>query len=272
MVIICQQCSARLQLDDTKVPSRTFTVRCPKCQHMINAQPPAQVDEQGAAPGQMSGGGGATASNSRFERPNPAPVYRPEEREASAESPAAAVAAAPAGAADKDEVGQLLASLLQRAMTTASEASKPGHNRAFGHRRALICAAEEHRFAAARALVENGYEAYVAEDTTQAIERMREDQMDVLLLDPQFDPQEQGAAFIRREVSALRPAARRRVFFVQLTPDARSGDPHVAFINHANLTINPAEMDEMPYVLERSIRSFNELYRDFNKALQVAEF
>ncbi|MCA1555574.1 MAG: zinc-ribbon domain-containing protein, partial [Acidobacteria bacterium] len=49
MVIICQQCDARLQLDDTKIPARSFTVRCPKCQQIINAQPPAeQTGEQGA--------------------------------------------------------------------------------------------------------------------------------------------------------------------------------------------------------------------------------
>jgi response regulator RpfG family c-di-GMP phosphodiesterase len=163
----------------------------------------------------------------------------------------------------------LLASLFQRAMGAASKSAQGGGH---GHRRALICASSEHRFAVARALVENGYEAFVAEDTTQAIERMREDQMDVVLLDPQFDIQEQGAAFIKREVSALRPAARRRLFFVHLLPDARSGDQHAAFVNHANLTINPAEIEEMPYVLERAIRNFNELYRDFNRALQVAEF
>ena len=48
MVITCQQCSARLQLDDAKVPSRPFTVRCPKCQHIINAQPPAQEPDYSA--------------------------------------------------------------------------------------------------------------------------------------------------------------------------------------------------------------------------------
>lgn len=262
MVIICQQCTARLQLDDTKIPARSFTVRCPKCQHMINAQPPAQASEQGAL---GLSEGPAAASNSRFERPRPAPAYKPDndgERDSSAN-----------GAADDSEnAAQLLASILQRAMGAAGDASKAAARRPFGHRRALICAESEHRFAVARALVENGYEAYVAEDTTQAIERMREDQMDVVLLDPQFDQQEQGAAFIKREVAALRPAARRRLFFVHLSPDARSGDAHMAFVNHANLTINPAEIEEMPYVLERSIRNFNELYRDFNKALQVAEF
>ncbi|HLL15603.1 MAG TPA: zinc-ribbon domain-containing protein [Pyrinomonadaceae bacterium] len=259
MVIICQQCTARLQLDDTKVPARSFTVRCPKCQHMINAQPPAQTTgEQGA----VGLSGSTSAGASRFERPRPAPAYKPE----------ADTVASPqdAAAAGSDEAAQLLASLFQRAMGAA--AAKSTERSGFGHRRALICASSEHRFAVARALVENGYEAFVAEDTTQAIERMREDQMDVVLLDPQFDPQEQGAAFIKREVSALRPAARRRLFFVHLLPDTRSGDQHAAFVNHANLTINPSEIEEMPYVLERAIRNFNELYRDFNRAFQVGEF
>jgi predicted Zn finger-like uncharacterized protein len=261
MVIICQQCTARLQLDDTKIPARSFTVRCPKCQHMISAQPPALATaEQGAA----GLGGSSSTANSRFERPRPAPAYRPEEEAAASPQDAAA--------ADRDEAAQLLASLFQRAMGTAAEASKATHRRGSEHRRALICAGDGHRFAVARALVENGYEAYVAEDTTQAIERMREDQMDVVLLDPQFDQQEQGAAFIKREVSALRPAARRRLFFVHLLPDVRSGDQHAAFVNHANLTINPSEIEEMPYMLERAIRNFNDLYHDFNRALKVAEF
>jgi response regulator RpfG family c-di-GMP phosphodiesterase len=201
--------------------------------------------------------------NSRFERPRPAPAYKPDDEAADSPQDAAGNGS--------DDAAQLLASLFQRAMGAAS-LSKPMQGRDGDHRRALICASSEHRFAVARALVENGYEAFVAEDTTQAIERMREDQMDVVLLDPMFDQPEQGAAFIKREVSALRPAARRRLFFVHLLPDVRSGDQHAAFVNHANLTINPSEIEEMPYVLERAIRNFNDLYRDFNRALQVSEF
>src|SRR5215210_4723194 len=102
MVIICQQCTARLQLDDTKIPARSFTVRCPKCQHMINAQPPAQGEEQGAL---GLSGGAAGASHSRFERPRPAPAYKLDE-EADGNAGANGVAA------DKDEVAGLLASLL----------------------------------------------------------------------------------------------------------------------------------------------------------------
>src|SRR5438874_8794675 len=39
MVLTCSHCNARLQLADAKVPARAFTVRCPKCQASINAQP-----------------------------------------------------------------------------------------------------------------------------------------------------------------------------------------------------------------------------------------
>jgi hypothetical protein len=42
---------------------------------------------------------------------------------------------------------------------------------------------------------------------------MRENQLDVVLLDQRFDPVEQGTVFVTREVNVLRPAQRRRLFF-----------------------------------------------------------
>lgn len=267
MVITCQQCSARLQLDDMKVPTRPFTVRCPKCQHIINAQPPAQQPSP-AGGGALAVGDTPAAQASRFARPMPAPAFRLEGEEGDAPHNQGE-----ALLTERDEVAQLLSALLSRAMTTAASAaaSQGASRRGWDHRRALVCASPEHRFAVARVLVESGYEVFVAEDTTQAIERMRDDRMDIVLLDPTFDAQEQGAAFIRREISALRPAARRRLFFVVMSPEMRSGDAHLAFVSHANLALNPSDVEELPTLLERAVRDFNELYRDFNKAFQLAE-
>ena len=261
MVIVCQQCASRLQLDDSKIPSRAFTVRCPKCQHLLNAQPQAPAPAAGGA----AGLGEPAAQSSRLTRPMPAPAFRPEGSAGAGDAPADPLRG------DRDEITSLLSSLLQRALTTAAtQASKEVGRRAWDGRCVLVCAGPESRFAAARTLVESGYEVYVAEDTTQAIERMRENKIDVVLLDPVFDPQEQGAAFIKREISALRPAARRRLFFVLLSPDLRTGDPHHAFVSHANLAVNPADLEELPLLLDRGIRDFTELYRDFDKALQVS--
>ncbi|HEX8071298.1 MAG TPA: zinc-ribbon domain-containing protein [Pyrinomonadaceae bacterium] len=261
MVIICQQCSARLQLDDAKVPSRPFTVRCPKCQHIINAQPPAQAPDYSA----LGVGDAATGAPSRFGRPMPAPAFRPDGGgpDAPASDPLAA---------DKGEVARLLSALLQQAMTTAAtEASQTVGRRSWGNdRRALVCAAPEQRIAVARVMVENGFEVFVAEDTTQAIERMREDHMDLIVLASDFDPAEQGASFVTREISAMRPLTRRRTFVVHLTADARTGDAHAALIRSANFILNPADIEDLPRVLDRALRDYNELYRNFNAALQVA--
>ena len=259
MVITCQQCSARLQLDDSKIPARSFTVRCPKCQHVINAQPASSGGALGL--GEMPATQPARAS-----RPVAAPIFKPEANGADD---------APDGNAlhgDRDEITNLLSALLQRAMTTAAtEASRGVGQLDLMHRCVLVCASPDHRFNVARTLVENGHEVYVAEDTTQAIERMREKKMDVVILEPSFDPQEQGAAFIRREIAALRPSARRRLFFVILSPDLRSGDTHQAFLAHANLIVNAGDIEEMPQLLDRGIRDFNELYREFNRVQQVAQ-
>ncbi|MGH9900955.1 MAG: hypothetical protein ACRD68_03845, partial [Pyrinomonadaceae bacterium] len=127
------------------------------------------------------------------------------------------------------------------------------------------------REAVARALSLDRYEVFVANDTTQAIERMREDRMDVVVLDPEFDPVEQGAAFVTREINTLRPLQRRRLFVAHLSPAVRTADSHAAFLNHVNLVVNPDDIDDLPRLLARSLRDLNDLYREFNKAINVAD-
>jgi len=278
MTINCPQCSARLVLDDSKVPSRQFRVQCPKCQHNFDAQPPAAPtpapDPRRAA---ITIGDVEFTSQTRYQRPAAAPAFRLEPTGVE-EADAPAVPGA-------DELARALAAFLQQSMTSvggvaaaaagASGGVKPAgiKERSGGshsHRRALVCADMESRYAAARVLVEGGCEVFVAEDTAQAIERMRADHMDVVILDPAFDLEEKGAAFIRREISSLRPGLRRRTFYVHLAADLRTGDPHAAFINHANFILNPADVEDLPDLLERAFREFNELYQDFNHAAQAA--
>jgi hypothetical protein len=45
---------------------------------------------------------------------------------------------------------------------------------------------------------------------------------------------------------------------------------HAGFLNNANLVVNPADIERMPEALEVSLRHYNELYREFNRALDVA--
>ena len=66
---------------------------------------------------------------------------------------------------------------------------------------------------------------------------MRENRLDVVVLDQDFDPIEQGAAFVTREVSVLRPAQRRRLFFMLLSPVLRTMESHAAFLHNVNAVV-----------------------------------
>jgi predicted Zn finger-like uncharacterized protein len=261
MIVTCSNCTTRLQLEDSKIPSRAFTVRCPKCQFIINAQPAGSVAEGSALA--VAGDMPASARQREVKTPSASSGAVEQSVEVSGRMPSAP-------SVNEGEVARLLAALLQNGLGDGA-ASKTDAGRRWRQRRALICTGRSHREATARLLSQNQYEIFIADDTAQAIERMREEQMDVVILDPDFDAMEQGAAFINRELNSLRPAQRRRVFFVHLMPNVRTADPHAAFLHHVNLVVNPEDIEDLPRVMERSIRALNELYRDFNKALNVAE-
>ncbi|HWS99522.1 MAG TPA: zinc-ribbon domain-containing protein [Pyrinomonadaceae bacterium] len=262
MIVVCSNCTTRLQLDDTKIPTRAFTVRCPKCQNIIQAQPPAVPTE----PSALSLGETPALENRRYKPQAAAPAFMPEKSAALGDVHGYGDQGQPAA-----DLARLLAELLQQGGAQQPAAKSPTASRLkWERRRALVCVTPPRREAVGRALVDADYQVYIAEDTSQAIERMREDQMDVVLLEAEFDPVEQGAAFVTSEINVLPPAKRRRLVFVHISQTARTLDSHAAFVQNVNLVVNTADVESLPQVLERTMRDFNDLYRDFNAALNVA--
>ena len=267
MIIVCSRCTTRLQLQDTKVPSRPFTIRCPKCQNIINGQPVSAVDDPSspANQGAFAVGNAPSLEHPRLKQAAPAPAFKVE-----SDAKEDVQAYGNSSAADPEDLSKLLLNLLQRASLTGQEKQRGAQRLSWEKRLALVCVTPQHREMVARSLAESNYQVFVAEDTTQAIERMRDDRMDVIILDPNFDPVEQGLAFITSQINSLRPSERRRLFYVQLNEGARTLDSHAAFVNNVNLVVNPADLENLPQVLERALRDFNDLYRDFNNALNIA--
>jgi predicted Zn finger-like uncharacterized protein len=245
MIIVCPKCSTRLQVDQEKSPNRPFNVRCPKCNATISSGGASPALEQSA----LNVGGSPSTDHPRFE-PNTARAY---------ESPTKPAESVEAGS--PNEALQMLADRLSQG--GAREPQKPGSRPAWDKRKALVCASEPYREPVARKLTDNGFQVFVAEDTRQAIETMRSKQMDIVLLEPQFDPTEQGSAFVVREVNVLRPPQRRRLFFVLLSPSMRTMDAHAAFLNNANAIVNINDLDDLDRVMDIALREFNELYREF---------
>lgn len=253
MIIVCQKCTSRLQVDDTKIPSRPFSVRCPKCSNNVECGTASPAVEQSA----IAVGGSPATGNPRFEQPKPAPLFELEQtgKEVTASASAA------------EKLVELLSGLLGQAGIPG--ANPPGVRPSWNPRKVLVCIPEDNRDNVARALAENGYQVFVAEDTNQAVDRMRQNQLDVVLLDQRFDPVEQGTVFVTREVNILRPEQRRRLFFVLLSTSLRTMDAHAAFLNNVNAIINVNEIEELPALIEHRVRQFNELYKDFNTVLKL---
>ena len=250
MIIVCQKCSTRLQIDEEKSPQRPFNVRCPKCNNTVSSGPPNSATEQSA----LAVGGSPATDHPRFE-PSTARAYEPSKPGASDE------------AIPTDDSVRMLLDLLSKGTYQKSE--NPGARPSWDKRKALVCTSEPYRDVVARKLTDNGYQVYVAEDTRQAVETMRAKKMDVVLLEPQFDPAEQGSVFVIREINVLRPPQRRRLFFVLLSPSLRTMDAHAAFLSNVNAVVNINDLEELARVMDIALREYNELYRDFYSAFSL---
>lgn len=255
MLVICPNCETRLQLDESKIPSQAFKVRCPKCQGGIDVKSATPDAEAGTTP--IPADMTPPARVSPFERPVAAAKFKPE--------PAAAESSAQDPLVSSDLAKLLAAALRQNEPAKANPAGRPAWDR----RKALVCTSPENSEVIAKGLVKADYEVFVAETTEEALGRMREDRIDVLVLESNFDPVEQGFAFVTREVKLMRPSERRRLFLAYVTPSVRTMDLHAAFLNNANLVVNPTDVERLPDALEVSIRHYNELYRDFNHSLNM---
>jgi response regulator RpfG family c-di-GMP phosphodiesterase len=161
----------------------------------------------------------------------------------------------------------MLVDLLSKGTTQKSD--NPNARPSWDKRKALVCTSETHRDLIARKLTQIGCQVFVAEDTRQAIETMRANKMDIVLLEPQFDPAEQGAAFVNREINIRRPPQRRRRFFVLLSPSLRTLDAHAAFLNNVNAIVNVTDLEELNRIMDVALREYNELYRELYTAFSL---
>lgn len=249
MIVVCSNCTTRLEVGRAKVPPGLFTASCPNCQPDQSVSADAGDDAAGwrFEP---------TASIQGFDlNPHPSgsdwhPGSMP--------------------AAERSGVAQLLTTLLQQSLTDtainrgALESPSPGRGRA------IVCVEAAHRDVTERKLRESGYEVVAAFDAAQVFEQVRALTIDVVILDPEFSQAEQGTAFIERETGMLQPAKRRRIFFVHLSASARTADSHQAFLKDVNLVVNTKDIEALPTIIDNARRDFNDLYRDFNKALDTA--
>ncbi|PWT95862.1 MAG: hypothetical protein C5B55_00745, partial [Blastocatellia bacterium] len=62
MIVVCSNCSTRLQVENPKSNSRPFNVRCPKCNSLVNSGPLNPTADLGA----LSVGGSPSTERLRY--------------------------------------------------------------------------------------------------------------------------------------------------------------------------------------------------------------
>jgi predicted Zn finger-like uncharacterized protein len=235
MIIRCDNCSVSLQLDESKIPTGKFTVRCPRCQNMLRV-------ETGANGKGMS------------------PVQQLESNK-----PATAVEEGAKEFAAKESGMQINSAL--RALMGALQKEKGGLEDELDQkpRRILLCLGEKTDEVAA-ILSKAGYKVYIAQTPAQANERLREGKTEMLMFSPDFAPELGGAAVIQQKANAMYSSERRRLYLISLEDAGATMNAHDAFLRNLNLIVNNQDIAQLPLILNRGVSDYNDLYHYFNKA------
>jgi predicted Zn finger-like uncharacterized protein len=235
MIIRCDNCSVSLQLDESKIPSGNFTVRCPRCQNMLRAN----KDMKGASMAQQL----------------------------EANKPAAPVGAGN-GFAEKQsefEINNALKMLLQ-ALKSGNEKVETSDDPSQKPRRVLLCLGTK-KDEVAKILTEAGYRVYIAQTPAQANERLREGKTEIVIFSPDFAPEYGGAAILQQKANAMYSSERRRLYLVSLEDEGTTMNAHEAFLRNLNLIVNTADLPQLPLILNRAILDYNDLYHYLNRGL-----
>lgn len=232
MNVTCTQCHMKIGIEDSKVPNTPFSIKCPRCRETITVQPPQK--EEPTLP-----------ARSRPQAPGD-----------------------PSGAAGSDPMA-LLSELFSK-MSPRGGGELPG---AWARRNILLCHNDEAvRSKVRETLDEAQYDLHIADTAVDALAQLRETRDDIIILDPQFDQGRQGGVGMLQHVNGLTPNNRRRMYLVLVSPQLKTLDTYLAFINGVNLTINTEDIGQLPQILERSMRDFNEIYHPFNTAAGLGAF
>jgi predicted Zn finger-like uncharacterized protein len=236
MIIRCDNCSVSLQLDESKVPTGHFSVRCPRCQNLLRVQKDASgrglstVEQLAASQAAASAGDNAAD-------------FAAKETELQINSALRALMGALKS--DKD------------AAVDDDDAEKP--------RRVLLCLGQK-ADETARLLAKSGYKVYVAQTPAQANERLRDGKTEILIFSPDFAPELGGAAVMQQKANAMYSSERRRLFLISLEEAGVTMNAHDAFLRNLNLIVNVNDLAQLPLILNRSIGDYNELYHHYNRA------
>jgi CheY-like chemotaxis protein len=135
-------------------------------------------------------------------------------------------------------------------------------------RLALVCEdAPERQTVIKAALEQIGFAMIAPKNSDDAIERIRRDAYEVVIVDEQY----QGSSPLDNRVMAairLMPMSQRRWMFVTLLgTEFKTFDNAMAFARSVNVVVNLNDLPHLPAILKKGITDHVEFYRTFRQVL-----
>ena len=132
----------------------------------------------------------------------------------------------------------------------------------------MVCEDTPERQAIIKAALDQvGLTMFPVKTTEEAVERLRREVFEVLILDEQF----QGSTALDNEVlqaiQTMQMAQRRYMFVILLGREYKTFDNMMAFARSVNVVVNLNDLPHLPAILRKGLMDNNDFYRVFREML-----
>ena len=139
-----------------------------------------------------------------------------------------------------------------------------------GDKTSLICADHGPAETVRVALKELGYKCHQAEVGELAIERLRYQAYDVVVLQETFAGSSLRSNPVLNFIAPLPMAQRRNSFVCLIGPSFKTLDAMQAFAHSVHLVVNPSDIANLAAILKKSLMEFELAYKAFKDATSAA--
>jgi hypothetical protein len=137
-----------------------------------------------------------------------------------------------------------------------------------GVRLALIMGSEPHHAEKlGQTADELGYKHVLANNTREAISKMRLHHFDMILLSDGFDGIDLAQSPILQHINNLSMSVRRRVFLALVADEFKTMDHMMAFAMSANMVINGGDLDRLTSIVQHAISDNEKFYKVFTDTM-----
>src|SRR6266704_1924205 len=136
-----------------------------------------------------------------------------------------------------------------------------------GDKTSLICADSATTDVAKATLRELGFKCHTAETAELAIERLRYNNYDCIIVHENFAGSSLRSNVVLNYLAPLSMEQRRYSFVCLVGPSFKTLDALQAFAQSVHLTLNPADLPNLGAILKKGLAEFEQLYRTFKDTL-----